>query len=95
MGISNTVPLPPPGSTVWLYVFRLQACMYHSGIGTRGAYWAYAASGQYTNRDYRQDRCNGPLAYWYELGQTNKTKAEVHAIVSGEPKGEGAWGGAE
>ncbi|XP_045129132.1 uncharacterized protein LOC123514935 [Portunus trituberculatus] len=70
------------GSTVWLYVFRLQPCMYHSGIGTRGAYWAYAATGQYTNRNYAQDRCNGPLAYWYKLGRTNRTKEEVHTIVS-------------
>ena len=81
---THTHPFIPSDSTVWLYVFRLQACLYHSGIGTRGAYWAYAATGQYTNRNYAQDRCNGPLAYWYRLGKTNKTKEEIEAIVSGE-----------
>ncbi|KAK8729468.1 hypothetical protein OTU49_008484 [Cherax quadricarinatus] len=68
--------------TVWLYVFRLQACMWHSGIGTRAGYWAYAANGQYAIRDYSGDRCNGPLTYWYKLGHTNKTKSEINNIVS-------------
>ncbi|XP_042211749.1 uncharacterized protein LOC121859116 isoform X2 [Homarus americanus] len=74
-------PLATDG-TVWLYVFKLQVCMWHSGVGTRAGYWGYSASGQYASRDYSEDRCNGPLEYWYNLGYTNKTKREVNDIVS-------------
>lgn len=78
---------------MWLYVFKQGLCRYHSGIGTRGAYWIFSGGqngGVTTYGNYTKDICNGPLTYWYELGQTDKTLAEVEAIVTGESR-EGWW----
>lgn len=80
---SSTPDVPPgTGNAVWLYVFRILDCVYHSGIGTQGSYWSYGPGhGVSRHESYEANLDNKELAKWYRLGRTNKSKEEVLAIV--------------